>query len=163
MINIIAVIGKNYELGKNGSLIWHLPGDLNFFKKQTMGKTVVMGRNTFNSLPTFLPGRKHVIITDADDFNKDVKDSEIFYSFDSLLERVRQLAKQDDVYIIGGASIYTQFVNIADRIILTEIDAEDEKADVYFPKFDKTRYDKRILGDGQDGQIHYQFVEYTKK
>lgn len=163
MIITIAAIGKNHELGKKGNLIWHLPGDLKFFKSQTTGKTVVMGRNTFNSLPFMLPNRKHIILTDIDDFNKDIKDSEVFYTFDTLIERVKELSKREDVYIIGGASIYSQFINYSDKLILTEISSEDNEADVYFPEFNKNDYNMKILGKGQDNKIEYNFVEYSKK
>ena len=163
MIITIAAIGKNNELGKKGDLIWHLPGDLKFFKEETSGKTVVMGRNTFNSLPFMLPNRKHIILTDINDFNKDIKDSEVFYTFDDLLKRVKELSYKEDVYIIGGASIYTQFINYSDKLILTEVDAEDNEADVYFPLFDKNKYNVRLLGKGKEGKIEFNFVEYSKK
>lgn len=163
MIKIIAAVGKNLELGKAGDLIWHLPGDLNFFKDQTTGKTIVMGRNTFNSLPKKLPLRKHIILTDRDDFNKDVEGCEVYYNFESLLERVKKLSKHEDVFIIGGASIYSQFVEIADSLILTEVEAEDNTADVYFPEFNKNKYIRKYISEGIDNGIRYSHVCYIKK
>ena len=163
MIKIIAAVGKNMELGKNNGLIWHLPGDLKFFKEQTKGCTVVMGKNTFNSLPKMLPERKHLILTDDNNLNKDIGDSELFFDFESLYKRVKELSCNQDVYIIGGASVYKQFIDIADVIILTEVDASCEDADVYFPLFDKTKYDFDMFGHGKDNGIYYFHVAYHKR
>ena len=163
MLGMIAAIGKNRELGKKGDLIWNLPNDLKFFKETTMGKTVVMGKNTFNSLPRMLPGRKHVILTDNDDFNKDVSVCEIFYDKDNLISYVQELAKTQDIYVIGGASMYAMFVNICDFMYLTEIDAEDKEADVYFPRFNKEEWEREIVGKNSDNNICYNHVKYTRK
>lgn len=134
-ITIIAAVGKNRELGKNGDLIWHIPEDLKYFKEKTMGKTIIMGKNTFNSLPKLLPGRKHVILSEDDDFNKDIGDSIVFYNKEDLMEYINAELKDEEVFITGGASMYAMFVNVCDKMYLTRIDAEDKDADVYFPKF----------------------------
>ena len=163
MIKIIAAVGKNLELGKRGDLIWHLPNDLKFFKEQTTGCIVVMGRNTFNSLPRKLPNRIHYILTDSLVFNKDATDAIIYFDLEDLLKEVKRLAETTDVYIIGGASIYSQFVEHADELVLTEIDAEDAEADVYFPTFDKSKYEKTILAHNEDDGIKYAHVKYVRK
>lgn len=163
MIKIIAAVGKNLELGKKGDLIWHLPNDLKFFKEQTTGCIVVMGRNTFNSLPRKLPNRIHYILTDSLVFNKDATDAIIYFDLEDLLKEVKRLAETTDVYIIGGASIYSQFVEHADELVLTEIDAEDAEADVYFPAFDKSKYEKTILAHNEDDGIKYAHVKYVRK
>jgi len=163
MIKIIAAVGKNLELGKNGDLIWRLPNDLKFFKEQTQGSTVVMGRNTFNSLPRKLPNRKHLVITDVDDFNKPVDDVTVFYNFEDMLCNVKKQATEADVFIIGGGSVYKQFVPYADELILTEVDAEDKEADVYFPEFDKTLYTRFVVASNEDNGIKYEHVRYIKK
>ena len=163
MIKIIAAVGKNLELGKNGDLIWNLPNDLKFFKSQTVGCEVVMGRNTFNSLPKKLPGRKHLVLTDEDEFNKTVDDVEIFYTLADLLSEVEKRAEKNDVFIIGGASIYRQFVPYAKELILTEVDAEDKDADVYFPWFDKDLYERAVIASNEDNGIKYEHVRYVRK
>ncbi len=163
MIKIIAAVGKNLELGKNNGLIWRLPGDLRFFKEQTEGLTVVMGRNTFNSLPKKLPNRKHLVLTDVDDFNKSVDDVDIYYNLQDLVEAVKKLAETTSVFIIGGASVYKQFVEYAEEILLTEVDAEDNTADVYFPQFDKSEFERYVLGNGEDNGIKYVHITYLKK
>lgn len=134
-IIIIAAIGKNRELGKNGDLIWHIPEDLKYFKEKTMGKTIVMGKNTFNSLPKLLPGRKHVILSEDNDFNKDIGDSLVFYNKDKLMNYLNTDLKDEEVFITGGASMYSMFIDICDKMYLTRIGAEEKEADVYFPEF----------------------------
>lgn len=163
MIKIIAAVGKNLELGKKGDLIWHLPNDLKFFKQQTLGCAVVMGRNTYNSLPKKLPNRQHFIITDSPDFNKDIEGVEIYYDFDNLVASIKKKAETEDVYIIGGASVYNQFIEYADELILTEVDASDKEADVYFPEFDKSKYEKTVLAFNSDNEISYTHVKYARK
>ena len=163
MIKIIAAVGKNLELGKKGGLIWHLPNDLKFFKEQTQGSVVAMGRNTFNSLPKKLPNRKHLVLTDIDDFNKSVEDVALFYNFYDLLKEVEARAMYSDVFIIGGGSVYKLFAPFADELILTEIDAEDKEADVYFPSFDKTEYERQVIASNEDNGIKYEHVRYVKK
>ena len=148
-ISIIAAIGENNELGKNNDLIWHLPNDLKFFKSVTTGKTVLMGRNTFWSLPKVLPNRTNIVITDMDEeYPKEVV---IYNSIDAFLEDYKNT--EEEVFIIGGASIYSQFINIADKIYLTEIAATCEDAQVYFPQFDKEEYEKEIVGNNEDNGI----------
>lgn len=159
MIKIIAAIGKNGELGKNNSLIWHIPADMKFFKEQTIGKKIVMGSNTFNSLPKLLPARKHIVLSKKCRFNKDTTDVLIFNEKEKLIDYC--INSKDDIYIIGGASIYSMFINIADQIILTEIQ-EDKEADVYFPKFDKSKYVKKIIDSNIQNGINFKHVIYTK-
>lgn len=163
MIKIIAAVGTNNELGKNGGLIWNLPNDLKFFKEQTLGYPVVMGRNTFNSLPKKLPKRIHYVLTDSLVFNKDASDVLIYFDFADMLQEIKRIAETTDVYIIGGASIYKQFIQYADELVLTEVEAEDSDADVYFPKFDKSKYDKKIISTNEDFGIKYTHVRYVKK
>ena len=159
MIKMIAAIGKNRELGKNNALIWNLPGDLKFFKEQTMGKTVVMGKNTFNSLPRKLPGRRHIVLADEPGFNKDMSDVKVFYDCREFIRYCMLEEEKDDIFIIGGASIYKMFVGFADELYLTEIHDEAE-ADVYFPMFEKGNWRMEVLGEGNDNGVSYTHVRY---
>lgn len=158
-ITIIAAIGKNNELGKNNNLIWHLKGDMKFFKEQTMGKPIVMGMRTLASLPRLLPGRKHIVLTTK---NKKL-DSEIVvvHSIDELLKYISEC--KEEVMIIGGAKVYSEMIKYADKLVLTEIDAEDKDADVYFPSFDKNEYNRVELSSNEDNGIKYKHLVYTKK
>ena len=156
MISIIAAIGKNNELGLNNDLIWHLPNDLKFFKETTLNQTIVMGYNTFVSLGRVLPNRKHIVLS----FEKVRLPDEVI-QFNNL-EDLNNYIKDKDVFIIGGASMYKQFIDKADRLYLTEID-DNHKADVYFPNFDKSLFDKKILGTNSDNGINYTFTLYERK
>ena len=163
MIGMIAAVGKNRELGKNGDLIWNLPSDLKFFKQITTEKIIVMGKNTFNSLPKLLPYRKHIILSDDNDFNKDTSKCIIMHNKEQLIQYIKEISKNSDVYIIGGASMYAMFVNICDFMYLTEINAEDKKADVYFPRFNKEEWKREVVGKNSDNNICYNHVKYTRR
>lgn len=156
MISIIAAIGKNNELGLNNDLIWHLPNDLKYFKEKTMNQTIVMGYNTFVSLGRILPNRKHVVLT----FEKIRLPLDVI-QFNNL-EDLNNYIKDKDVFIIGGASMYKQFIDKADRLYLTEID-DTHEADVYFPNFDKNLFNKKIIGTNSDNGINYTFTLYERK
>ena len=154
-IILIAAIGKNYELGKENHLIWHIPEDLNFFKNITMGKTIVMGRKTFESLPRLLPGRRHIVLSkNHDDFPNEVI---LYHSMEGLLAN-----EKDEFVVIGGEQIYQLFLKYATKIYLTEIEAEEKEADAYFPRFEKEHWDRIILSEYQN-PIPYKHIEYVKK
>ena len=160
-ITLIAAIGKNNELGKNGDLIWKFKEDLDFFKSQTMGKPMVMGYNTFYSLRGGkpLPGRQHIVLTSRDiEPNPQIT---IIRSVDELLKYIEEY--NDEVMIIGGAKFYSTMMEYADKLILTEIDAEDREADVYFPKFNKEEWNIIDLGEHEEENIRYKHCIYTKK
>ena len=157
-INIIAAVGKNNELGKNNDLVWRLKGDMKFFRDTTMGHSIVMGRKTFESLPKILPGRKHIVISTSEIKNDEI---ELYKSIRDFLIQYKDI--EEDVFIIGGASIYQQFVDLATKMYLTEIDAVDNDADVYFPKFNKEDWDREELASNQENSINYKHVLYKKK
>ncbi len=157
-ISMIACVGKNLELGKNNDLIWHLPNDLKYFKKVTSGKTVIMGRRTFDSLPGVLPKRRNIVLQLPEESN--IPGVEIYNDIPSILETVKN---EDEVFIIGGASIYRQFLEYANKLYLTEVHKSCKDAEVYFPKFNKRLYNKNVVGQGEDDDIQYDFVIYEKK
>lgn len=158
-ITMIAAIGKNRELGKNNDLIWHLKEDMKFFKDQTMGKPIVMGRKTFESLPKLLPGRKHIILTKQ---KLDVPEEVLlFHNKEEILDYIKSY--QEEVMIIGGASIYKEFLEDSNKLVLTEIDDEDKTADTYFPYFDKNEWLKEELSQVEENNIKYKHIIYTRK
>lgn len=163
MIKLIAAVGKNREIGKRGKLIWQLKGDLTFFKTQTIGHVVVMGANTFRSLPKKLSDRTHYILTTGSVQESDDGSVKVFSDFDKLFEEVNKLSKKQDVFIIGGESIYNLFLDSADEILLTEIDAVDGSADVFFPCFDKEKYIRCVLASNEENGIKYTHVRYTNR
>lgn len=156
-ISIIAAVGKNMELGKKNSLIWHLPDDLKFFKETTMGKTVIMGRKTFESLPKALPGRKNIVISSDKDLK--LEGAAVVNSLEDGLN----LSDTDEMFVIGGESIYKAFLNMADKIYLTEIDAADDCADVFFPEFDRKQYSAEVLKENENNGIKFKHILYQKK
>lgn len=157
-INLIAAIGKNNELGKNNDLIWKLKGDMKFFRETTMGHPIVMGRKTFESLPKVLPGRKNIVISSNDILNTEI---EKYKSIKEFLIKYKEF--NEDVFIIGGASIYKQFIDFATNLYLTEIAAVDKDADVYFPSFNKEEWNKEIISEKEENDIKYNHVLYKRK
>ena len=155
---IIGAIGKNRELGKNNDLIWHLKGDMQFFKEQTMNHKIVMGYNTFKSLPKLLPKREHIVLTHRDLKIEGVK---VFKDFTNLVSYLDTL--EEDVYIIGGATVYKLFLPIAEELLLTEIDQECTLADVYFPELNWEDYQRFIIKEMEEDNINYRFVRLRKK
>lgn len=155
-ISIIAAVGKNFELGKNNDLIWHFKEDMRFFKQTTTGHTVVMGRKTFESLPKALPNRRNIVITSDENYKADgaevITDINDVYSF----------AENEEIFIIGGVKIYDEFISDADKIYLTEIDAEDKNAAVYFPRFDKSLYKRNVIATYDADGIEFSHVLYSK-
>lgn len=134
MISIISAIGKNRELGKENKLLWHIPKDLKRFRALTKGKIVVMGRKTFDSLPQKfkpLPYRTNVVITSNKNFK--FPGVLVYYSLEKALKELK--TKHQEIFIIGGASIYQQAINLADRIYLTIVEKDFPDADVFFPDY----------------------------
>jgi dihydrofolate reductase len=157
-INIIAAIGKNNELGKNNDLIWKFKEDMKIFKGTTMGYPVVMGRRTFESLPNILPGRENIVISTQEINNDKIK---LYKSIKEFLISYKNY--NSDVFIIGGASIYKAFIDIATALYLTEIDAIENDADVYFPIFNKEEFNKEIIKELEENGIKYRHVLYKRK
>ena len=161
MITVIAAFGKNYELGKNNDLIWHLPADLKRFKKTTSGHHILMGRNTFESIGKPLPNRTSVIITRNNNYFMDgclVANS---------LEEAIDLTEGKDAFIIGGAQIYKQALesNLADVLDVTIVH-QNFDADVYFPEIDLKVWEETAREDfkaDEKNKYDYSFVTYTKR
>lgn len=157
MIAIIAAVGKNRELGKDGGLVFHIREDMRYFKEVTMGHKVVMGRKTWESLPRKLPGRENIVVSSHDITGADltIRDLEKF---------LRDNADSDEeIFVIGGGSIYEAALPYAEVLYLTEVDAGVADADTYFPEFDKSGYTKEIIKEGKDDDLTFTFVKYTKK
>lgn len=155
-VSMIAAVGKNLELGKNNNLIWHFKEDMKFFKDTTMGHTVVMGRKTFESLPKALPGRKNIVISSNAEYQ--AQGATVVTSVEEAL----QIADNEEIFVIGGGKIYAEFLPYADKLYLTEIDAECADADTYFPQFNKSEYIKEIINYYDIDGIEFYHVVYKK-
>ena len=156
-LELIAAIGKNNELGTNNELIWRIKEDMKAFKQITWGKTMVMGRKTYESMPKNLEGRKYLVLTKS---NIVYPNAGIITDKDRFL---RNIENTDEEYIIvGGAQIYNLFINDVDIMYLTKIDAEYKLADAYFPKFNEENFDKTLLMEGIE-PVSYKQYKYVRR
>lgn len=157
-ITLIAAIGKNRELGRDNQLIWSIPEDLNFFKGNTLNKYIVMGVNTYFSLPKKLLNRKYIVLTHHEYNLED--DVVICHNISELLEYIKNIGTE--IMVIGGASVYKQMIDLADKMLLTEID-DNAEASVYFPEFSLEEWEKYILSEHVYNGLTYKHVKYIRK
>lgn len=162
MISIIVAVAKDNVIGKDNKLLWHISEDLKRFKKITTDKKMIMGRKTFQSLPGVLPNRDHIIITRDTNFKVTSDRVEIVHDLNSLLDMYMKI--EEEIFVIGGAEIYNQFLPYAQKLYLTKIDASFE-GDTYFPKinFDefKTESSSEKFTDEKNG-LHYTFINLER-
>ena len=158
MISIIAAVARNRAIGFQNKLIYWLPNDLKRFKQLTTGHTIIMGRNTYLSLPKgALPNRRNVVLSTT---VKDIPGCDVYPTLEAALQSCRS---DEDVYIIGGASVYQQALPLADRLCLTEIDDTPEQADTFFPDYSQWRIDKKEAHPKDERHaFNYAFVDYVK-
>ena len=157
-ITLIAAVGLNNELGINNDLIWHIPEDLKFFKENTLNKHIVMGMNTYLSLPRKLLNRKYIVLTHKECQLDD--DIVVCHNISELLEYVKNI--DTEIMVIGGASIYSQMIDYANKMLLTEIN-DSKEASVYFPSFDKSEWDTSIMCEHEYDGLFYKHVKYVRK
>ena len=158
MITIIAAVAKNRAIGYKNKLLYWLPNDLKRFKALTTGHTIIMGRRTFESLPKgALPNRRNVVLS---------RSAQIFPGCDcysSLDEALEHCRADDDIYIIGGSSVYEQALPIADRLCLTEIADTPADADAFFPDYSEWKETCREDHPKDERHEHqYSFVDYER-
>ena len=158
-INIIAAVDRNRAIGFQNKLLYWLPNDLKRFKALTSGHTVVMGRKTFDSLPKgALPNRRNIVLSRT---TKELPGCEVFSSLQKALAHCHP---DEELFIIGGASIYEQAMKIANRLFLTEVDDTAQQADAWFPPYEGWREVSRE--NHQRDERHafdYSFVEYIRE
>ena len=161
MISIIAAVAKNRAIGFQNKLIYWLPNDLKRFKALTTGHTIIMGRNTFLSLPKgALPNRRNIVLSRS---TKAFPGCDVYPSLEDALA-LAQCRQDEDIYIIGGASVYQQALPLADRLCLTEIDDTPAEADTFFPSYDDWQEVNRESHDTDERHAYpYAFVDYIKK
>lgn len=161
-VSIICALTTNHAIGNKGGLLYYLPADLKHFKNLTTGHTIVMGRKTFESLPKgALPNRRNVVITRQTDFA--APGIEVYHSFESALQAC---AADNEVYIIGGESIYKAALPQADRLCLTHIDAQPTEADTYFPAYDASEWvveSEEHHEPDEKNKLAYTFINYKRK
>lgn len=175
----IVVVDKNWAIGKENGLLAHLPGDLKYFKEKTLGKILIMGRKTLESLPGKkpLPKRYTLVMTTNEDYTTDFENTEetrltIVNTWDELtlrlleLEYVKGLDAENDVFVAGGQSMYEMFMPYCDEFYVTKMDAEFP-ADKYFPNLDKYVEDGKMKmtwesEDFTENGITYRFTKYER-
>lgn len=157
-ITIIAAVARNRAIGNKNKLIYWLPNDLKRFKALTTGHTIIMGRNTFLSLPKgALPNRRNIVLSQT------VNSFPGCDTYASLDEALAHCRPDEDLYIIGGASVYAQALPLANRLCLTEIDDTPTEADTFFPPYDDWKETSREEHDTDEKHTHrYAFVDYVK-
>ncbi|MBR3319606.1 dihydrofolate reductase [Candidatus Saccharibacteria bacterium] len=158
--SIIACIGKNRELGKDNGLIFHFKDDMKFFRETTRGHTVVMGSNTWKSLGEKpLPNRQNLILSRKVIPNLPENAAQVV-NLDTFIKEHKDSG--EEIFIIGGASIYKLFLPYARTLYLTEVNATKE-ADVFFPEFNKEDYDLTTLNSITENKINFNINKYTRK
>lgn len=135
-VALIVAVAENGVIGRDGGLPWRLSGDLRYFKSVTMGKPIIMGRKTFDSIGRPLPGRPNIVVSGNPAFSADGVD--VFGGLEAAVAHAEGLA-DGEVMVIGGAGLYAAALDIADRIYLTEVHATVD-GDVAFPPFDRDRW-----------------------
>ncbi len=160
-ISIIVAIASNYAIGKDNDLLWHISDDLKRFKRITSGHTVVMGKNTFFSLPFRpLPKRKNIVLTDKKD--EKIDGCEMAYSIDNSIEL---MDSDSENFVMGGGSIYEQFMPIANKLYITRVH-QDFDADTFFPQIDLNIWkldESTDMEAEKEGGFKFTYEVYTRK
>ncbi len=171
MISMIAAIGVNNELGHGNDLIWRIPADMKRFKEKTAGHPVIMGRKTFESIGRLLPNRSNIIITKDESFVIPDHDREssssvnligkVVNSIEEAIEKAKSEAGSEEIFIIGGAQIYTLGLPHADKLYITKINSQNPVADAFFP--DYSEFSKIVFKETHnDDGLEYEFLELVR-
>ncbi|MDD3284721.1 MAG: dihydrofolate reductase [Patescibacteria group bacterium] len=156
-LSIICAISLNNAIGKNNKLLFDIPEDLEHFKNITEGHPVIMGLNTYNSIGRPLPKRTNIILSKE---KMEIENCLVFTSLDEAITKAKEL-DSEEVFVIGGGSIYAQTINLADKLYLTIVNEIVEDADTYFPDYSEF---KNITKEEhfENDNYKYKFVEFTK-
>ncbi len=159
-MNIIVNVSKSWGIGKDGDLLFHIKGDMKFFKETTINNVVVMGRKTLDSLPNGLPlkDRVNIVLTRNRDFSRD--GVVVVHSVDELLEEIKKY--DTEIFVIGGGEIYNMLLPYCDKAYITKVDS-DKDADAFFVNLDeddtwKAESQSDIMGE----KLKYRFIVYNK-
>jgi dihydrofolate reductase len=160
-ISIIVAIARNNAIGKDNQLLWHLSDDLKRFKRLTSGHTVIMGRNTFLSLPNgALPNRRNIVISDQS--GEQFEGCEMAYSIDQALDLA---GEEEECFIMGGGQLYPQVLPVSGRLYLTMVDHSFD-ADTFFPEIDFAEWhalESEFVEDGEKNDYPHTFTMYERR
>ena len=163
-LSIVVAVSKNFAIGVGNQLPWHLPADLKYFKNLTSGFPIIMGSNTYLSIGKPLPNRTNIVITSQQNPSWNNEGIDLVNSIEAAIEKVKSL-NVTDAYIIGGASIYKQSIHLCNKIFITKIDLEIEKADAFFPSLNVNEW-KLISEEKHDAdeknKWNYSFQIYQR-
>jgi dihydrofolate reductase len=158
-LSLIAAVARNGVIGRDGKIPWRLPGDLPRFKRITMGHPVVMGRKTWLSLGKPLPGRRNIVVSRTPGLN--LEGAEVY---GSLADALATCSDAKEVFVIGGTEAYREALPLAQRLLLTEIDA-DIDGDALFPPFDRTQWRearRELHPANADNPLPFSYVDYER-
>lgn|SRR3989338_4176521 len=155
-ISLIAAIDRNRVIGKDNSLPWKLPADMKRFKELTKGKPVIMGRATFESIGKPLPNRINIILTRDKNFK-----AEGCVVVHSVGDALKAAKGHEEIMVIGGANVYSQFINIADKMYLTFIEGEFE-GDAYFPEYVERKWKETSREEHEENNLRFDFVDLER-
>ena len=161
-LSIICALTENRAIGNKGQLLYYLPAELKHFKNLTTGHTIIMGRKTFDSLPKgALPNRRNVVLTHQTGFT--APSIEVFHALDEALNSCQN---DEEVFIIGGESIYAAALPLADQLCLTHVHATPKEADTFFPAYDETEWEltaSEAHEPDEKNALPYTFAFYQRK
>ena len=156
-IFLIAAVDRNLAIGKDGKIPWHIKEDLQYFKKNTLNPSMIMGRSTFESIGKPLPDRKNIVMTKSPSNREGVIE---VTSATGAIEEANKTSNK--ISVIGGESIYKAFLPLANKLLLTEINITVEDADTFFPSWEKDIWIEQSRIDSVENGIEYSFVEYLR-
>jgi len=158
-ISMIAAIGRNRELGRGNKLIWHIPSDIKRFRELTNGHPIIMGRKTYQSINRLLPNRTNIIV--SRDQNYKAEGALVANSIEEAIEKAKLEHGSEEVFIIGGAQIYSLGMQHANKLYLTIIEAEESSADAFFP--DYAEFKKVVFRQkGEENGLKFEFVDLER-
>lgn len=161
ILHIVVATDENRAIGKDNSLLWHLPADLKHFKTITSGHTVIMGRKTFESIGKPLPNRRNIVITSNVDYVKE--DVSVANSFEDALELCKS---EENVFVIGGARVFNDALSLTHTLYLTIVHHKFKDADTFFPELNLSEWneqEKHPHKADEKNKYDYTFITYTKK
>mgnify|MGYP001254460438 FL=1 len=156
-IFLIAAVDRNLAIGKDGKIPWHIKEDLQYFKKNTLNTSMIMGRSTFESIGRPLPDRQNIVMTKSPSNREGVIE---VTSATGAIEEANKTSNK--ISVIGGESIYKTFLPLANKLLLTEINITVEDADTFFPSWEKDNWIEQSRIDSVENGIEYSFVEYLR-
>ena len=156
-IFLIAAVDKNLAIGKDGKIPWHIKEDLQYFRKNTLNTAMIMGRSTFDSIGKPLPDRQNIVMTRSPANREGV--IEVLDAASAIKEAKKTSSK---ISVIGGESIYKEFLPLASKLLITEINITVEGADTFFPAWQKQKWTEKSRINSKANGIEYSCVEYLR-